>query len=129
LDKFNRINKSTINTRKWILALILGGFLFTGCVKETVIINEPLITDADVYYEFFADNQGVSIDGEFINDGETFIEAVQLELRFYDSRGLIIDYEYVWVDTYFDPGESITFFLDYPYRGVYDVQLFLNRYD
>lgn len=114
--------------KKLILAMSVV-FLLTGCVQETIVITDPLITDADLYYEYYSDNWGTTVEGELFNDGETFIDAVQIELRFYDRRGLIIDYEYAWIDTYFAPGESVGFFLDYPYRGVSQVEVFITRYD
>ena len=107
----------------------LGLFLMTGCVKETIVINDPLITDADLYYEYIADSWGTEVEGELYNDGETYIEAVQLEVRFYDRRGNILDYEFVWVDTYFHPGGSVGFYFDFPNTGVYDVDVLINRYD
>lgn len=114
--------------KKWILVLSVFSLL-TGCVQETVIITDPFITDADLYYEYYSSNWGTSVEGELLNDGETFIDAVQVELRFYDRRGVIVDYEYAWIDTYFHPGESVGFYLDYPYRGVSQVEVFINRYD
>ena len=115
--------------KKWILIMGLGVLMFSGCVRETIVINDPLITDADLYYEYTADNWGTIVEGEVINDGETYINAVQLEVRLYNRRGVIIDYEYVWVDTYFYPGGRVGFYFDFPQTGVYDVEVLINRYD
>ena len=114
---------------KWIALLAFGLLFSVGCVKETVYLAATLITDADVYYEFIADNIGTEVSGEIYNDGETYINAVQLEIRLYDRRGIIIDYEYLWVDTYFDPGQSVRFYVDLSHRGVWDVDVVINRYD
>lgn len=115
--------------QKWIWMIGIAVLFLTSCVRETVVINDPLITDADVYFEYIADDWGTIVEGELYNDGETYIEAVQLEIRLYDRRGYIIDYEYIWVDTYFHPGRTAPFYLDLPQRGVYDVQVIINRYD
>ncbi len=115
--------------QKWVLTLGTVLLLFSSCVRETIVINDPLITDADIYYEYTADAWGTIVQGEVYNDGETFIDAVQLEIRLYDRRGVIIDYEYLWVDTYFNPGQSVGFYVDLPYRGVWDVDVVINRYD
>ena len=114
---------------KWIAILGMVLLATTGCVKETVVVRSPLIVDADLYFEYVADNWGTTIEGELINDGETFIDAVQLEVRFYDRNGYIIDYQYVWVDTYFNPGEVVGFYFDFAQRGVYDVEVLINQYD
>ena len=115
--------------QKWILGLGAVLLLFSSCIRETVVINEPLITDADVYFEYTADSWGTIVEGEIYNDGETYINAVQLEIRLYDRRGVIIDYEYVWVDTYFNPGESVGYYVELPQRGVWDVDVLISRYD
>lgn len=115
--------------QKWILMMGIAALFLTSCVRETVVISDPLITDADVYFEYIADDWGTTVQGELYNDGETYIDAVQLEIRLYDRRGYIIDYEYVWVDTYFHPGGTATFYVDLPQRGVYDVDVLINRYD
>lgn len=113
---------------KWIALLAFGLLFSVGCVKETVYISDPLITDADVYYEFVADSWGTEISGEVYNDGETYIEAVQLEIALYNRRGGLIAYEYVWVDTYFAPGESVGFYFDLAYYNVWDVDVSIHRY-
>lgn len=118
-----------MKANKWIVVLGLSVLVLSGCVRETVVISDSLITDADVYYEYYADNWGTSLEGEFLNDGETYIEAVQIEVLFYDRLGYLMDNEFVWVDTYFHPGESVGFYLDFPHRGVYDVVVRINRYD
>jgi hypothetical protein len=115
--------------KKWIGLMGLALVFMTGCVKETVYIPDTLITDADVYYEYTADNFGTIIEGDIYNDGETFIDAIQLEIRLYDRRGVIIDYEYPWIDTYFNPGGTVGFYFDLPYANVYDVDVRINRYD
>jgi len=126
---FNCIKNKTNMKNKWIALLAFGLLFSVGCVKETVYLAAPLITDADVYYEFIADNIGTEVSGEIYNDGETYINAVQLEIRLYDRRGIIIEYDYLWVDTYFDPGQSVRFYVDLPHRGVWDVDVVINRYD
>jgi len=83
--------------KKWILMMGMAVLFLSSCVRETVVINDPLITDADLYYEYTADSWGTWIEGELYNDGETYIDAVQLEVRLYDRRGYIIDYEYIWI--------------------------------
>lgn len=115
--------------KKWILLLGMGVLLFSGCVQETIVVSDRLITDADLYYEYVADSWGTSVEGELFNDGETYIDAIQLEVRLYDRRGIIIDYEYVWVDTYFHPGGAVGFYFEFPQRGVFDVDVRIHRYD
>jgi len=114
---------------KWIWMIGMLALFLTSCVQETVVVNDRLITDADVYYEYTADSWGTTVEGEIYNDGETYIEAVQLEIRLYDRRGFIIDYEYLWVDTYFNPGQRVGYFVDLPHTGVWDVDVVINRYD
>jgi hypothetical protein len=113
--------------KKLTLILGLAAVLFTGCARE----EDPYIhiTDADVFYDYYSDRYGTSIDGEIINDGETYIEAVQLEIRLYDIDGYLIDFEYVWIDTYFSPGESIPFFFEFSEPWVYDVDVDVHRYE
>ena len=114
--------------QKWVLTLGTILLLFSGCVRETVVVNVSPVTDADVYYEYQADAWGTVVQGELFNDGETYIDAIQLEIRLYDRRGFVIDYEYVWVETYFNPGQSVGFFVDLPHRGVWDVDVVIHRY-
>ena len=114
---------------KLMILLGLGLILVTGCVRETVIINDPLTTDADLYYEYTADAFGTIVQGGLYNDGETYIEAVELDVRMYDRRGYNVDNELVWVDTYFNPGGSVGFYFDFPQRGIYDVEVYINRYN
>ena len=114
--------------QKWVLTLGTILLLFSGCVRETVVVNVPPVTDADVYYEYQADAWGTVVQGELFNDGETYIDAIQLEIRLYDRRGFVIDYEYVWVETYFNPGQSVGFYVDLPHRGVWDVDVVIHRY-
>ena len=115
--------------QKWTWMIGIVALCLSSCVKETIVINDPLITDADVYFEYTADNWGTVIEGDIYNDGETFIEAVQLEISLYDRRGRNIAREYVWVDTYFNPGGAAGFYVELPYRGVYDLDVAINRYD
>jgi hypothetical protein len=111
----------------WIIGML--ALCLTSCVQETIVINDPLITDADVYFEYTADNWGAVVEGDIYNDGEIYIEAIQLEIRLFDRRGIIMDYEYVWVDTYFNPGGTAGFYLELPHRGVYEVDVFISGYD
>ncbi len=113
--------------RKMTLMLSLAVLILSGCGREEVPYYP--ITDADVFYEYWSDRWGTSIDGEIVNDGETFIEAVQLEVRMYDIDGYLIDYEFVWVDTYMSPGESVSFFFDFSEPWVYDVDVDVRRYE
>jgi len=114
---------------KWILTWGAVLLLFSSCVREKIVINDPLITDADIYYEYIENPWGTRVQDEVYNDGDTFIDAVQLEIRLYDRRGVIIDYEYLCVDTYFNPGRRVDFYVNLPYRGVWDVDVVINRYD
>ena len=115
--------------KKLITVLGLSLVFMTSCVRETIVVNDPLITDADVYFEYTADAFGTIVEGEVYNDGETFIDAVQLQIGLYNRRGVLIDYEFVWVDTYFHPGGSVGFYFDLPYYNVYDVSVDIHRYD
>ncbi|PCJ66283.1 MAG: hypothetical protein COA58_05770 [Bacteroidetes bacterium] len=115
--------------KKWIALIGMALIFMTSCVKETIYVEDTLITDADVFYEYTADNFGTIIEGDIFNDGETYINAVQLEVRLYDRRGILIDNEYLWVDTYFNPGGQVSFYFDLPYSNVYDVDIRINRYD
>lgn len=114
---------------KWMILLSLLLVFMSSCVTETIVVNDPLITDADVYYQYTADSWGTRIEGELYNDGETYIDAVQLEIILYDRRGVVIDYEYVWIDTRFHPEGWVDFVLDLPHRGVWDVDVLIHRYD
>lgn len=101
----------------------------SSCVREVVYVQEPLITDADLFYEYSADRYGVVVDGELFNDGETYIEAVQLEVNMYDIDGFLIATDFVWINVFLNSGEVSNFYFTIPQRGVWDVQILIHRYD
>lgn len=112
---------------KKIFAIVLAALFLSSCVKDEIYVP-AYIADADVQYEYFSDAFGTVVEGDLYNDGETHIESVELELRFYDSRGVIVDYEYVWVDTYFNPGGQVSFYYEFPQPYISDVRVFINNY-
>ena len=114
--------------KKIVLYLSLAIATLSGCVQEQVVPYNP-ITDADVFYEYYSDAYGTIIEGEIINDGETYIDAVQLEVRMYDRYGYVIDYDYLWVDAFFYPGEAVDFYFDLPERYVHTVEVFIHEFD
>ena len=113
--------------RKIVPVLLLFTLGFSSCTQEDSVYVP--ITEADIFYNFYSDQFGTTITGEIINDGETFINAVQLEIRLYSIEGFLIDVDYVWVDTYFNPGESVQFLFESGDRNVFDVDLFVFSYD
>ncbi len=113
--------------KKMVLILGLGVLILSGCGRETIL--PVLITDADLIYDFYSDRYGTVVEGEVYNDGETSIDAVQLEIRLYDDYGFIVDYEYVWVDTYFSPGHPVTFYFELSEPWIYDVAVYINAFD
>lgn len=107
--------------------IALLAFGLSACSDEPVLYNTPL-SYASINYEFYSDFSGTQIDGIIYNDGETFLESVELEVRLYDDVGYIVDYDYVWVDTYAYPGDATRFYLNLPYSYIHDVRVFVNHY-
>jgi hypothetical protein len=108
----------------FIVLLAVG---LSACSEEPIYYDGPM-SYASVNYEFYGDFSGTQIDGRIYNDGETFLESVELEIRLYDDAGFIVDYEYLWVDLFAYPGQETSFFADLPYTYIYDVRIFVNHY-
>ena len=111
--------------KKWMMIFGLGLLALSGCGREEVPYYP--ITDADVYFDYWSDRYGTDVEGELYNDGETYIDAVQLEMRTYDRHGFIIDYEYFWIDTYFYPGDMVSFSLRSPITYAANVEIYIHR--
>ena len=114
--------------KKIVLYFILATVALSGCMREEVVPYTP-ITDADIFYEYYSDRYGTIIEGEIINDGETYIEAVQLEVRMFDRYGYLINFDYIWVDAFFYPGEAVDFYFDLPERYVHSVEVYIHAFD
>jgi hypothetical protein len=110
--------------KKWMMICGLGLLALSGCVREEVPYYP--VTNAAVQFDYWSDRYGTDIEGEIYNDGETYIDAVQLEVRTYDNRGFIIDYEYFWLDTYFYPGDVVGFTLRSPITYAANVEVYVN---
>ena len=110
---------------KWMMIFGFGFLFLSGCVKEEILYYP--ITNAAVQFDYWSDRYGTDIEGEIYNDGETYIDAVQLEVRTYDNRGFIIDYEYFWIDTYFYPGDIINFSIGSPITYAANVEIYVSR--
>ena len=98
-----------------LYTLLIGIVALTGCAREeTPYIGYP---GADVSYTYWTGPSGTIIEGEVFNDGETYLEAVELEVELLDHKGRLLERDWFWVNTYSYPGEQslFTFDLSMPY--------------
>ncbi len=110
--------------------LIIGLSLITlsSCVREEVYIYQDR-PDADVIYEYWTGPSGTLIEGEIFNDGNTYLNSVELQVRLYDNRSHLIESEYYWINVYSYPGESSFFTLDLWEPYVSDVEIRVTGFD
>jgi len=110
----------------FILVLGLMSTAFQSCVYEEpiIVVSTP---DADVFFDFWAGPRNVEIDGEIINDGNTFIRSVELEIRLFDDFGRLISSDLITVDVFLDPRESSFFSFDFRERYVFDVEVIVRQ--
>ena len=47
--------------------------------------------NADVVYTYWTGPSGTIIEGDIYNDGETYLEAVEIRVKLYDLNGDLID--------------------------------------
>lgn len=114
--------------KTWMIILGLGLLVMSSCVKEEVYVYREL-PQADVLFEFWSGPSGTWVEGEIYNDGNTYINAVELEVRLYDHRGFVIETDWYWINTYSYPGEASGFTLDLWEPYVYDVSVRVTGFD
>ncbi|MCB9245180.1 MAG: hypothetical protein H6606_02015 [Flavobacteriales bacterium] len=108
--------------------LTLGmSLFFSSCVYEETVVVAPVRPDVDLYYDFWAGPRHVEIDGELFNDGNTFVRAVQLEVRLYDEFARMISTDWITVDVFINPGEVQRFSFNIPERYVFDVDILVRE--
>ena len=106
-------------------ALFFILFGLNGCT-ETIIINNG-IPEASVEWDFWAGARSVEVDGEIYNDGNTYIESVELEVLMYDERGHYITSIFQTFGVGMSRYDSFIFSLDIREREVYDVEVRIQR--
>lgn len=112
------------------LLLLFGISLFTlsSCVREEVYVYDE-VRDVDVFYEHWSGPQGTTIEGSMINDGTTYLYAVELEIRMYDRYGDLIERDYFWIDALTYPGEESFFSINLLTPYVSSVEVFPVNFD
>lgn len=105
-----------------LLTLVVFGL--NSCADDVVIIHDT--PQASVSFDFWAGARNVEVDGEIFNDGNTFIESVELEIILYDEYGRYINsaFQTFWVDM--GPLESFLFSTDLRESQVYDVEVVIH---
>ncbi|MCB9262425.1 MAG: hypothetical protein H6607_08635 [Flavobacteriales bacterium] len=95
-----------------------------GCVEDDFYVYDP--PQAVVQYDFWAGARTVEVDGDIINDGNTFISSAEIEIMLYDEYGYYISSVFQTFNVNLYPRDRFSFSTDIQERGVYDVDVRLQ---
>lgn len=105
------------------LLLTLGIMMtLSSCIREEVIIVEPVRQTADINYSFYTSRNFVEIEGDIINTGNTYIRGAEIRFQLYDSYGYLVATYFESFDLSVAPGDGRYFYIDIPERYIYDVR-------
>ncbi|MFY0644391.1 MAG: hypothetical protein JXR19_07975 [Bacteroidia bacterium] len=110
-----------------LLFLLLGIAGLSGCSKEEFHYHG--YPDADVIFTYWTGPSGTIIEGEVYNDGETYLEAVELKVSLFDHHGDLINEDWYWINTFSYPGEETYFTFDLSIPYVDDVRVKVTDFD
>ena len=106
-----------------IILLASSSFLFNSCVDDRPFI-EPHPA-ASVSFDFWAGARNIEVDGEIINEGNTFIHRVELEVQLFDEFNRYVRSVFLMQVVNLDPNQFVPFALDVRERDIYDVDVFV----
>ena len=109
-----------------ITTVLLILFTFNGCSDDIEVQgNNPR---ASVVYDFWAGARNVEVDGEIFNDGNTFIEYVEVEIAMYDEFGQYTKSVFQSFSVDLRPQDSFIFSTDFRAFDVYDVEVTISTF-
>ncbi len=101
-------------------------FTFNGCSDDVIV--DAANPRASVIFDFWAGSRTVEVDGEIFNDGNTFIEQVEIEIALYDEFGQYIKSVYQGFRVDLRPQDSFIFSTDLREFDVYDVDVLISTF-
>jgi hypothetical protein len=109
-----------------IMTVLTMLLLSNGCSDETEIQgNDPR---ASVAFDFWAGARNVEVDGEIFNDGNTYIEHIEIEILLYDEVGQYINSAYQSFAVDLRPQDSFIFTSDLHEYEIYDVDVLITTF-
>lgn len=103
--------------------LFITLFAFNGCYYEETIIIEDPTPRASVVFDFWSGARTVEVDGEIYNDGNVYIQSVDIEVFMYDEFGYLLSSYIETIYVGLHPRAFFTFQMDFFERHVYDVDV------
>jgi hypothetical protein len=106
-----------------LLFVFIGGL--SSCVDDVIVVDSN--PHASVSWDFWAGARNVEVDGEIFNEGNSFIQVVELEIEMFDDYGDYISTVYKEFVVNLDQGRSTTFAIDVRERHVFTVDVRVNH--
>jgi hypothetical protein len=106
-----------------ILSFLILPFILSSCTYEEAPVIDP---DLSVRYEFFTGPHTTLVEGFLINSGNTFIDDAEIQIKYFDEDGYLLDVDWFLFDTDLQPGQEMRFHVDYPvaYTHVAEVSVY-----
>lgn len=93
------------------LGLLILPFIFAACTYEDAPVIDP---DLNIQYEVFTGSTTTLVEGFFINSGNVFIDDAEIQIKYFDEDGYLLDVEWFFFDTNLEPGQQMRFHVEYP---------------
>ncbi len=94
----------------------------SSCIREEVIIVEPVRQTADINFSFHSSRNFVVIEGDIINTGNTYMRGAEIRFQLYDNYGYLMATYFKRFDLGVSPGDGRYFYMDIPERYINDVR-------